>query len=99
MCDKIIAELPQKVYVSLDIDGLTIECSPHTGTSVAGGLRFPEVVYLLGKVVDSGREIVGFDLTEVVPDLEDKTDAAVAARLLYNMWCMALENHPGPEVL
>ena len=99
MCDKIIAELPQKVYVSLDIDGLTIECSPHTGTSVAGGLRFPEVVYLLGKVVDSGREIVGFDLTEVVPDLEDKTDAAVAARLLYNMCCMALKNHPGPEVL
>lgn len=99
LCDDIIAELPQEVYVSLDIDGLTIECSPHTGTQVAGGLRFPEVVYLLGRVVDSGRRIVGFDLTEVVPDMEDKTDAAIASRLLYNMCCMALKNHPAEDVL
>jgi agmatinase len=66
---------------------------------VAGGLRFPEVVYLLNKLVDSGRKIVGFDLTEVVPDLEDKTNAAIAARLLYNMCCMALKNHDAPYVL
>ncbi len=99
ICDDIIAELPDNVYVSLDIDGLTIECSPHTGTSVAGGLRFPEVVYLLGRIVDSGRRIVGFDLTEVVPDLEDKTDAAVASRLLYNMCSMALKHHDAPDVL
>ena len=98
-CDDIIAELPDNVYVSLDIDGLTIECSPHTGTLVAGGLRFPEIVYLLGRIVDSGRRIVGFDLTEVVPDLEDKTDAAVASRLLYNMCSMALKHHDAPDVL
>ena len=82
-----------------DIDGLTIECSPHTGSMVAGGLRFPEVVYLLGKIVDSGRKIVGFDLTEVVPDFADKTDAAIASRLLYNMCAMALKNHPSEDVL
>lgn len=99
ICDDIIAELPEKVYVSLDIDGLTIECSPHTGTLVAGGLRFPEVVYLLGRIVDSGRKIVGFDLTEVVPDFDDKTDAAIASRLLYNMCCMALKHHDSPDVL
>ena len=99
VCDDIIAELPEYIYVSLDIDGLTIECSPHTGTLVAGGLRFPEVVYLLGRIVDSGRHIVGFDLTEVVPDLEDKTDAAIASRLLYNLCCMALKHHDAPDVL
>ena len=99
ICEDIIAELPERVYVSLDIDGLTIECSPHTGSLVAGGLRFPEVVYLLGRVVDSGRKIVGFDLTEVVPDLYDKTDAAIAARLLYNLCCMALKNHDAEDVL
>lgn len=97
--DEIIAKLPENVYISLDVDGLTIECSPHTTTLVAGGLRFPEVVYLMGKLVDSGRKIVGFDLTEVVPDMDDKTDAAIAARLLYNMCCMALKNHPAPDVL
>ena len=85
--------------MSLDIDGLTIECSPHTGTLVSGGLRFPEVVYLVGKVVDSGRRIVGFDLTEVVPDMDDRTDAAIAARLLFKMCSMALKEHPAPDVL
>ena len=30
------------------------------------------MVYLLGRIVDSGRKIVGFDLTEVVPDFDDK---------------------------
>lgn len=99
ICDDILAQLPENVYVSLDINGLTIECSPHTGTMVAGGLRFPEVVYLLNKLVNSGRRIVGFDLTEVTPDLNDKTNAAIAARLLYNMCSMALKNHPAPEIL
>lgn len=97
--DEIIAALPENIYISLDVDGLTIECSPHTGALVAGGLRFPEVVYLMGKIVDSGRRIVGFDLSEVVPDVDDKTDAMIAARMLYNMCSMALKNHPAPNVL
>lgn len=99
IANEIIDELPENVYVSLDINGLTIECSPHTGMVVAGGIRFPEVVYLLGKIVDSGRRIVGFDLSEVVPDMEDKTDAAIAARLLYNICSMALKNHEAPIIL
>lgn len=99
IANEIIEELPENVYVSLDINGLTIECSPHTGMVVAGGIRFPEVVYLLGKIVDSGRRIVGFDLSEVVPDMEDKTDAAIAARLLYNICSMALKNHEAPIIL
>jgi agmatinase len=97
--NEIIAELPENVYVSLDINGLTVECSPHRGMVVAGGIRFPEVVYLLGKIVDSGRKIVGFDLSEVVPDMDDKTDATIAARLLYNLCSMALKNHDAPMIL
>ncbi|MBR4951672.1 MAG: arginase family protein [Alistipes sp.] len=99
LCDQIIAELPENVYISLDIDGLTVECSPHTGTTISGGLRFPEVVYLMSKIVGSGRKIVGFDLTEVVPDVDDKTDAVIAARLLFKMCSMALKHHPSPDVL
>ena len=66
---------------------------------VAGGIRFPEVVYLLGRIVDSGRRIVAFDLSEVVPDMDDKTDAAIASRLLYNICSMALKNHDAPDIL
>jgi agmatinase len=66
---------------------------------VAGGVRFPEVVYLLDKIVASGRMIVGFDLSEVVPDMDDKIDAAIASRLLYNLCSMSLKNHDAPMVL
>ncbi len=99
IADEIVEALPEKVYISLDIDGLTIECSPHTGTTISGGLRFPEVVYLFGKIVASGRQIVGFDLTEVVPDVEDKTDAMIAARLLFKMCSLALKFVDAKSVL
>ncbi|MFR9583603.1 MAG: arginase family protein, partial [Rikenellaceae bacterium] len=46
-CRKIVDALPQKVYVSFDIDGLSMDNCPNTGTPVCGGLSFNEAVYLL----------------------------------------------------
>lgn len=67
LCDAIVEELPQQVFVSFDIDGLDPSFCPHTGTPVPGGLDFREALYLLKKVVSSGRKIIGFDLNEVAP--------------------------------
>jgi agmatinase len=99
ICNQIIAELPEKVYIALDIDGLTMDCSPHTGTIISGGLRFPEVVYLLDKLVNSGRQIVGFDLSGVVSCHNDKVDALVAARLLFKMCGISLKGVQAPDIL
>lgn len=84
ICDEIIQHLPQEVYVSFDIDGLDPRFCPHTGTPVPGGLDFQEAIYLLKKVVKSGRKIIGFDLNEVAPG-DDEWDANVGARLLYKL--------------
>lgn len=97
--DDIVAALPDNIYISLDINALTAECAPHTGVRVPGGLRFPDVVYLMERIVASGRRIVGFDLSEVVPDVSDKTDASIAARLLFKMCGIALKNHHAVEVI
>jgi agmatinase len=93
-CDEIISTLPQKVWISFDIDGLDPRFCPHTGTPVPGGLDFREANYLLGALVRSGRTIIGFDLNEVAPDLsnpENEWDANVGARLLYKLsaWTLA----------
>jgi agmatinase len=82
---RIVAELPAEVYVSFDIDGLDPALCPHTGTPVVGGLSFAEAVGVLRTLVESGRRIVGFDLNEVAPDPEGKSewDANVGARVLY----------------
>jgi agmatinase len=88
---RIVADLPAEVYVSFDIDGLDPALCPHTGTPVPGGLSFQEAVALVAAVVRSGRRIVGFDLVEVAPGLEDEWDGNVGARLLYKLigWALA----------
>ncbi|PVY42428.1 agmatinase family protein [Pontibacter virosus] len=83
-CKKIIAQLPQKVYISFDIDGLDPKLCPATGTPVPGGLEFEEAVYLIKALVRSGREIIGFDLCEVAPG-ESEWNGNVGARLLYKL--------------
>lgn len=92
---KIVADLPQDVYLSWDIDGLDPTLCPHTGTPVPGGLSFAEAVHLLRGVVESGRRIVGFDLNEVAPGPDgDEWDANVGARLLYKMCLFTLLSQP-----
>jgi agmatinase len=84
LCDLILNDLPQLVYISFDIDGLNPKLCPNTGTPVAGGLEFEQAIYLLKKLVRSGRKIIGFDLNEVAPGTDD-WDANVGARLLYQL--------------
>ena len=90
--DEIVAGLPQKVYLSFDIDGLDPKLCPNTGTPVAGGFEVSQVFYLFKKVVDSGRQIVGFDLNEVGVGNND-WDANVGARVLYKLCNMFVANN------
>ncbi len=83
-CEQIIAELPDKVYISFDIDGLDPKLCPHTGTPVPGGFELDEVMYLFKALVQSGREVIGCDLNEVSPG-DNEWDANVGARALYRM--------------
>ncbi len=89
----VISHLPKHVYISFDIDGLDPKLCPHTGTPVPGGLEFWEAIHLIEMVVESGREIVAFDINEVAPG-KDEWDANVGARLLYKMANLAaVSNH------
>lgn len=82
--DYIIECLPQHVFVSFDIDGLKPNLCPHTGTPVAGGFEVAEIFYLLKKVHQSGRKIVGFDLNEIGVS-PNEWDENVGARVLYKL--------------
>ena len=89
ICREIVGKLPQKVYVSLDIDVLKIEFCNNTNAPVPGGMTFDEVIYMIKTIVESGREVVGSDISEVVSSIDDKMDAIVGARLLAKM-CVAM---------
>lgn len=82
--DDIISKLPQKVYISFDIDGLDPKQCPNTGTPVQGGFETEQVYYLFKKVIQSGRQLIGFDLNEVGVG-ESDWDANVGARVLFKL--------------
>jgi agmatinase len=94
LAGRMVADLPPRVWISFDIDGLDPALCPHTGTPVPGGLSFAEMVGLLRMVVASGRRVVGFDLSEVAPGGESDWDANVGARVLYKLIGFALMSQP-----
>lgn len=89
--DEIVNHLPQKVYLSVDIDGLDRKYSPNTGTPVPGGFETEEVFYLIKKITASGRTIIGFDLVEIGVGQTD-WDSNVGARILWRL-CNLLVNN------
>ncbi len=91
-CARIVERLPQNVYISFDIDVLSPENCPSTGTPVPGGLGYNEAVYLIAEVVAAGKRIAGFDLCEVVPSKEGEWDANVGARVLFRLCGLALRS-------
>jgi agmatinase len=95
VCEDIIKELPQNVYISFDIDGLSPDFCPHTGTPVPGGLHFDQAVHLLSVLGKSGRKIVGFDLNEVAPGSDTEWDGNVGARMLFKLcgWAARTNGH------
>lgn len=82
ICEEIINQLPDLVYISYDIDGLDPKLCPHTGTPVVGGFEVEQINFLINKLIDSGKKIIGFDLNEVG---NVEWDANVGARVLYRL--------------
>lgn len=92
-CRRIADTLPGEVYVSFDIDGLSFDNCPHTGTPVPGGLAFNKAVWLVDTIVRSGRRIVGFDVVEVCPVADQPIDAITGARVLWKLCGQALKSN------
>ena len=93
VCKKIIAPLPHHVYISFDIDGLQPGLCPNTGTTVLGGFTFGQAIYLIKQIVKSGREIIGFDLSEVAGK-GNEWDGNMGARVLYKLCNLMIKSTP-----
>lgn len=84
IADDIISQLPDKVYISFDIDGLDPKLCPNTGTPVQGGFETEQVYYIFDRLLKAGKTIVGVDLSEVSTS-ENGWDANVGARVLFKI--------------
>lgn len=63
---EIVEKLGEKVYLSIDVDGLDPSFMPSVGTPEPGGLGWRDAVSLL-RAVFSRRDVVGMDLVELSP--------------------------------
>ena len=91
--DEIINHLPEKVFISFDIDGLDPKLCPHTGTPVQGGFEAEQVFYIFKRLIESGRKFVGFDLNEVGVS-HDEWDENVGARCLFKLCNLLVAANP-----
>ena len=93
--ESILDSLSGSVYVSVDLDVLDPALMPAVGTPEPGGLAWPQLVSLLGKVADS-RTIVGFDVCALAPADGPPACSYTAAKLVYKLVAYACGNKNQP---
>ena len=93
----IVHQLPEKIYISFDIDGLDPKLCPNTGTPVQGGFETDQVFYILNRILKTGKKIIGFDLSEVSTS-ENYWDANVGARVLFKLCNLMVASNPVEHV-
>lgn len=79
----------EKVFLTLDIDGIDPAFAPGTGTPEPFGLTPMEVKKCIGML---GERLVGFDVTEVSPPYDEGNTAALAARMMREVIAVAWKN-------
>ena len=82
--EKVVARLPGKVYITIDLDVFDPAIMPSTGTPEPGGLLWYDVLALLKRVCEK-REVVGFDVVELCPNKANKASDFLASKLIYKL--------------
>lgn len=80
----IVDALPQKAYISFDIDGLKPYYCPSTNTPVVGGLEYDQLKTIFKLMKKSGKTIIGFDLCQI-GNGRIGTDAQMGAYILWDL--------------
>ena len=81
---KVVTSLREKVYITIDVDGLDPAIMPATGTPEPGGLSWTEMLSLLRAVITQ-RTVVGCDIVELSPLPGVAAPNFLCAKLIYKI--------------
>jgi len=81
---KLPDDFPDKVYLTIDVDGLDPSVIPGTGTPEPGGLGWYQTLSLIESVARQ-RRIIGFDCVELAPLEGSRISEFTTARLVYQV--------------
>ncbi len=82
--DAVVKSLGDKVYITIDVDGMDPAIMPATGTPEPGGLGWHELLSLLRAVI-SARTVVGCDIVELSPLPGVAAPNFLCAKLVYKI--------------
>lgn len=89
------AEFPERVYFTLDVDGLDPSLIPATGTPVPGGTGWYQTLSLVESIARQ-RRLIGFDFMELAPIPHLHSCDFTAAQLVYKLMGIQLRHFEGP---
>jgi len=81
---KCLKKLTKNVYLSIDLDVFDPAILPSTGTPEPGGLGWYQVLDFL-KLLMKKKNVIGFDIVELCPNLQNKASDFLAAKLIYKL--------------
>ena len=82
--DAALAALPQKVFITLDVDVFDWSVIASTGTPEPGGMLWHDMLRIL-QAVFATKEVVGFDVVELSFRENDINSVFATAKLIYKM--------------
>lgn len=80
--DQVIDKLTSPVYITFDLDVFDSSLMPSTGTPEPGGLSWNQSMSLLKRVIET-KNVVGFDVVELCPNIANLAPDYLAAKLIY----------------
>ncbi len=95
-CEKCFEEMLGKlkrepIYLSLDIDGIDPAYAPGTGTPEPFGITPFDVKYIINRL---GKRLVGFDVVEVCPPVDNGNTSVLAARMIKEVIAVKWKSMP-----
>ena len=88
---KAVEKLSKNVYITIDLDVFDPSLMPSTGTPEPGGPDYFDLMMFLRNVAES-RNIVGFDVVELCPSINNKAPDFIAAKIIYQLLSYVFAN-------
>jgi agmatinase len=94
--ERAIAAIPtQKVFLTIDLDGIDPTLIPGVGTPEPGGLNWYALTEFLRRVIET-YQVIGCDVMELAPIVDSVVSQFTAAKLVYKLiGYQALDNNRG----
>jgi len=74
----------QKVFLTIDLDGIDPTLIPAVGTPEPGGLNWYALILFLRRVIET-HQVIGLDVMELAPIVDSVVSQFTAAKLVYKL--------------